>query len=147
MGTTERVLKWVLILLLAMVWFFAIVSLAIGSELVYTPVNPSFGGSPFNAVGLLQLAQAQNKLKEPREEWKMPERDPIEEFTECLNRQVLYNLSRKIVDGAFGEEGVTEGTYDMDDYRINVSMGLDGITVRLTDAATGNETVIQVPHY
>ena len=35
------------------------------TELVYTPVNPSFGGSPLNGAWLLGSAQAQNDKKDP----------------------------------------------------------------------------------
>lgn len=126
---------------------FLMPSVITATELVYTPINPSFGGSPFNAQWLMNSAQSQNKLKEPREEWKMPERDPIEDFKTSLNRQILYNLSRKIVDSAFGEEGITEGHYDLEDYTIDISVGLEGIRVILTDSVTGNQTIIEVPYY
>ena len=121
--------------------------LVLATPLIYTPVNPSFGGSPFNASWLMSSAQSQNKLTEHKEPWKMPKSDPIEDFKKSLDRQILYNLSRKIVDGAFGEEGITEGTYDLDDYTINVNSNNGGIKVTLTDSATGNETVIEVPYY
>jgi len=38
---------------------------ASATELVYTPVNPSFGGSPLNGAWLLGNAQAQNNKKDP----------------------------------------------------------------------------------
>jgi curli production assembly/transport component CsgF len=34
---------------------------AIGSEIVYHPVNPTFGGNPLNGTFLLQQAQAQGE--------------------------------------------------------------------------------------
>ena len=33
------------------------------TELVYTPINPSFGGSPLNGAWLLGNAQAQNSKR------------------------------------------------------------------------------------
>jgi len=35
------------------------------TELVYTPVNPNFGGNPLNGPTLLNEAQAQNDYKDP----------------------------------------------------------------------------------
>ena len=35
------------------------------TELVYTPVNPSFGGNPLNGTWLLNNAQAQNDHDDP----------------------------------------------------------------------------------
>ena len=130
-----------------LVIFFLTPTSVAATELVYTFVNPAFGGSPFNAAWMMNSAQSQNKLQEPREEWTMPETDPIEDFSKSLNRQILYNLSRKIVDSAFGEEGLTEGHYTMDTYTIDISTGLDGINVKLVDIETGNETIITVPFY
>ena len=35
------------------------------TELVYTPINPSFGGNPLNGTWLLNNAQAQNDFDDP----------------------------------------------------------------------------------
>ena len=35
------------------------------TELVYTPVNPAFGGNPLNGTWLLNNAQAQNDYDDP----------------------------------------------------------------------------------
>lgn len=141
----ERKMKRLVIIFVCL--FLMSSSITLATPLIYTPVNPSFGGSPFNAAWLMSSAQSQNKLTEKKEPWKMPERDPIEDFKNSLNRQILYNLSRKIIDGAFGEEGITEGIYNLDDYIINVSSNNGGIKVILTDSITGNETIIEVPYY
>ena len=37
-------------------------------DLVYEPVNPSFGGNPFNSAHLLAIANAQNDFERPVEE-------------------------------------------------------------------------------
>ncbi len=38
---------------------------AAATELIYTPVNPVFGGNPLNGPVLLNNAQAQNNKKDP----------------------------------------------------------------------------------
>lgn len=119
----------------------------LASSLVYTPINPSFGGSPFNAQWLMSSAQSQNKLTEHKEPWTMPKRDPVEDFKNSLNRQILYKLSRRIIDSAFGEEGFESGHYDLEDYTIDVIITLDGIKIILIDSITGNETIIEIPYY
>lgn len=126
---------------------FLMPSLTTASELVFTFINPAFGGNPFNAQWLMDSAQIQNKFKEPLEEWKMPETDPIEDFKKSLNRQILYKLSSKIIDSAFGEGGLESGHYDLGDYTIDISITLSGIRIVLTDIATGNQTIIEVPYY
>ena len=127
---------------------FLIPSITTATELVYTPINPAFGGNPFNAQWLMDSAMAQNKLIDPDAGWQMPETDPIEDFKKTLNRQILYRLSNKIIDSAFGEGGGLEsGHYDLGDYTIDVITGLNGIKIILTDIATGNQTIVEVPYY
>lgn len=38
---------------------------AVASQLIYTPVNPSFGGNPLNGSYLLNKAQAENNHQAP----------------------------------------------------------------------------------
>ena len=38
---------------------------AAAGDLVYQPVDPSFGGNPFNSAHLLGIANAQNDYKDP----------------------------------------------------------------------------------
>ncbi len=38
---------------------------ALAQDMVYQPVNPSFGGNPFNSAHLLGIAGAQNKTRDP----------------------------------------------------------------------------------
>jgi len=114
------------------------------SELVYTPINPSFGGSPFNAQWLLNSAQAQNKFKE--EGWQ---RDPLEDFQDMLARQILYRMSSNIIDEAFGEygEALQPGHYEIGNYTIDITTDGVVITVVIIDIVTGNTTSIEVPYY
>ena len=96
------------------------------TELIWTPINPSFGGSPFNGDWLLASAQAQSKHVEKAAPYTAPTRDPLEDFESRLNSQILYRLSRQIVDEAFGEEdmlpeGETEAHYTIGDFTVDIS--------------------------
>lgn len=123
--------------------FLANANMALASELVYTPINPSFGGNPFNAQWLLDSAYAQNKFTE---EWR---RDPLEEFQNMLTSQILYRMARAIVDEAFGEYGevLQPGHYEIGSYTIDISTDGVLITVVITDVVTWNTTTIKVPYY
>lgn len=121
---------------------------ATATELVFEFINPSFGGSPFNGPWLLAQAEAQNKLIEKQKPFTMPKRDPIQDFEDSLNRQILYQMSRKIVSSAFGEEGLEPGQYSVGDYTIDVTVDvISGIKVTITDTVTGNSTTVKVPYY
>jgi len=118
-------------------------NMAAASELVYRPINPSFGGNPFNAQWLLDSAQAQNRFEE---EW---ERDQLEEFEDMLTRQIFYRMVRFITDEAFGEydEELQPGHYEIGNYHIDVSTDGVVITVVIRDIVTGDTTTIEVPYY
>lgn len=46
--------------------FVAFGAAAQAQDIVYEPVNPSFGGNPFNSAHLLGIANAQNDFKDSR---------------------------------------------------------------------------------
>ena len=52
-------------LILALAIHLSLSAYAMSSELVYTPINPSFGGSALNGSFLLSKAQAQNQRRQP----------------------------------------------------------------------------------
>jgi len=113
------------------------------SELIWTPVNPSFvGGNPLNGPFLLNSAQSQNDFKEPK-----TSKTPLEEFNQTLNRQILYRLSSKIVEAAFGEAGLSPGHYTMGSYVVDVTEDASGFTVTIFDTSGGGSTTVQVPYY
>ena len=105
--------------------------------------------NPYAEQIALNIAQAQKSLEEEKEEEEVPfwEEDPLERFKDMLQRQLLYRISRQIVEEAFGEEGELQpGQYIAGDYVIDIFT--DGvITVVITDTATGNTTTIEVPYY
>ena len=125
------------------------------SELVYTPINPSFGGSPLNGSFLLSKAQAQNKHKA-----KITEKSYAEKFQDSLERAYINKMVREITDLAFGETcnvATTEcdqsifgddATFISGDYQIEIiTSSSDSITVQITHTGTGEVTVIEVPRF
>ena len=115
------------------------------TELIYTPVNPSFGGSPFNWSGLLQSATLQNKFKEPH--LIREPKSSLERFTEQLEYRVFHQIADRIVKTAFGEDTLQPGEYIFGNYKISVTTDASGITTIITEISTGNTTTIQIPYY
>ena len=123
-------------------------SCAVSTELVYTPVNPSFGGSPLNGAMLLNKAQSQNKHRAP-----INEKTYAEKFQESLERSYINRMVREITDLAFGE-GVEDSMFNQDsiftsgDYEIQIlTSGSDTITVQITNMVTGEVVVVEVPRF
>lgn len=115
-------------------------------ELVWRPINPSFGGNPFNAEWLLAQAQVQDKLKDGSS-LDIYGRDPLTDFKESLNRQILSQISRQLVSNTFGEEGITDGHYELGDFAIDINSTAEGINITIFDFTTGGETNILVPYF
>ena len=119
-------------------------------DFVYQPKNPAFGGNPYNYSWLMSSAQAQDTYKAPEVEddrasyW---DRDPLEDFADDLNRQILSQLSREIITRQFGENALEEGTYVLGDYQIDVGSNDGGINVTIVDNTTGATTTVAVPYF
>ena len=115
-------------------------------QLVYEPINPSFGGSPLNGNWMLSQAQAQNGFTSRGEFDSRFVSDPLADFTASLNRQILAQLSRNLISSLFGESGLNEGRYEIGEFIIDITQGADGISIIIFDLGTGNETKIIVPY-
>ncbi|WP_439184217.1 curli production assembly/transport component CsgF [Carboxylicivirga taeanensis] len=115
-------------------------------DLVYKPKNPAFGGDTFNYQWLLSSAQAQDTYKDPSASTSSATRDPLEDFENNLNRQILYQLSRQLVSQQFGSDGLEAGTYEVGSYQIEITESADGISVSILDVATGSKTNVLVPN-
>lgn len=128
---------------------------ASASELVYTPINPSFGGSPLNGSFLLGKAQAQNKHKAP-----VTKKTYAEKFQESLERAYINKVVREITELSFNETCdptdpncqpsvfANGASFMSGDYEIQIlNNGTDSITVQITHIETGEITIIEVPRF
>lgn len=111
-------------------------SVAYATELVYAPVNPSFGGNPLNGNFLLQKAQSQNAHKADS-----PGLSFVEKFQDALERNIINSLTRRIADGE-----LVEGVYNTGEFLVEVNSGTDGsVIVNITNVETGEVTIITIP--
>ena len=98
------------------------------TEMVYAPLNPSFGGNPNNAPGLMSIAQAQNGFA-------APVLSPLASFNLSLQRAILSRLTSQSLTTMFGANntlGTLEKTYDTVGYIIKVTPDADNSTVTIT---------------
>ncbi len=132
-------------LTIGLLFLFFPVSLA--QDFVYKPKNPAFGGEVFNFQWLLNAANAQNTFTDGEEDLYDPfDRNELENFGENLNNQLLNQLSRNLIDNKFGET-LTEGSYLIGDYQIDIEPTNEGMSITILDIVTGGETIIIVPYY
>lgn len=119
-------------------------------DLVHQSQVTSFGGSAATFQVNLQLAQAQRP-----QDVSSFRRDPLESFQEDLQRQILGQLSRQIVQSQlgdrFGAAGGLQldqpGTFNLGDFVLNVIPGADVLEIRVANVITGNSTTVTVPRF
>ena len=130
------------------VFFTALTQQSFAQDFVYQPTNPAFGGNYLNYSWLLSSAQAQNGFSEEQEDFNDRfDRDPLADFEQTLNRQILSQITRQITQEQFGEEGLQEGQYEIGNYQIDVSPGAEAIQIVILDITTGSQTTVSVPYF
>lgn len=134
--------KCALILILALL---GLTASSFSQDLVYTPKNPAFGGSPANFSWLISSANNQNLFTEERT--SRFERDPLSDFENSLKRQVLSQLTRDVVLNQFGEGELEESRFEFGEFTIDVTPGPDGVEIRIFKILTGDETSITIPNF
>jgi curli production assembly/transport component CsgF len=108
------------------------------TELVYTPVNPSFGGSPLNGAWLLGNAQAQNDTKDPDaiDRSSLTGTSALDRFTSQLESRLLSDLLGDVRDGK-------TGSITTDDFIVNIiNDDIGNLVVSITDRLTGEVSEI-----
>ncbi|WP_248920147.1 curli assembly protein CsgF [Pseudomonas entomophila] len=113
---------------------------ALATELVYTPVNPAFGGNPLNGTWLLNNAQAQNDHDDP----DLKDRASAFAGTSALERfsnQLESRLLGQLLDNIGNGQG---GSMATDAFLIDVLDDSGALSIRVTDRATGEVSIIDV---
>lgn len=110
-----------------------------GQQLVYTPVNPNFGGNPMNYSGLLASANAQNQFDDKNNLFNS---SLLDNFSETVKRQILSQLSRKLFDENEDLSNLESGTFEIGGLIISIDDTRTGTVIRIIDNETGEVTEI-----
>lgn len=115
-------------------------------QFTYQPLNPAFGGDTFNYNWLLSSATAQNSISEPKSEAER--KTELEQFGDNLNRQVLSQISRRLLQQQI--EGIgnfdQEGTFTYGTLAVEVFESDEGLVINILDTSTGEQTQVIVPN-
>lgn len=116
------------------------------TELIYSPVNPAFGGNPLNGAALLNAAQAQNKKKDPNDALsRQGTSSPLQQFNDTLQRSVLSQLAAAATSQVINGGRLVPGTVETNNFNITVSdLGGGTLQITTTDKVTGASTSFQV---
>lgn len=134
--------------LLYIFFVYLLCQTAQASEMVYTPVNPSFGGNPMNGSTLLATANAINTHTDPKlvTNAATAALTPLQQFNNTLQQYVLSRISSSVSGSLFGANGqLIPGTVQTQDFLINiVSISSTVMQITTTDKKTGQSTMFQI---
>ena len=121
---------------------------AIATELVYVPVNPSFGGNPQNGSVLLGSASATNKHLPASGLGgsSLLNQSPLDQFNQTLERTVLSQLASSATSKLIGADGkLMPGTFSTTNFTITIAdIGGGLLRITTTDKTTGTSTSFEV---
>lgn len=125
-------------------------------DLVFQPVNPSFGGNALNSSHLLSVANAQKNAtardvvtsssgSSSFSSSSSSSLSQAELFARQLQSRLLSALSSEVVDAIFGDDPQQSGEVVFGTTTISFERGVDAIDLVLTDTVEGTVTEISVP--
>lgn len=116
------------------------------TEIVYTPINPNFGGNPNNASMLMSEAEAINTFKDPAAVDPFAKLGPLEQFNTSLQQFVLNQIAASVTGQIIDANGnLIPGTISTQDFIISiVDLGGGALEISTTDVNTGQTTSFQV---
>jgi curli production assembly/transport component CsgF len=121
---------------------------AAATEIVYVPVNPSFGGNPLNGPLLLGSAQATNKHRDDSGlGGSSPlNQSPLQQFNDTLARSILSQLASAATSRLIGADGkLIPGTLQTANFTISIAdTGNGSLRITTTDKITGATTSFEV---
>lgn len=115
---------------------------ASAQDITYQPINPTFGGNPFNSAHLLGVANAQNNYRDPKSTTGSSQGDL---FARQLQSRLLSALSSQLIDAIFGENPQERGTFTLGGQTVTFIRDLESVTITITNDETGEITTIVVP--
>lgn len=128
---------------------WALAGQAAATELVYYPLNPSFGGSALNGSVLLNSALATNKHTDPAEDaYGIEEKTPGQLLNESIERTVINRMSTAASAQIMDANGnFVPGTLETSNFTITVAVSPtnpNNLTITTLDKLTGASTVFNV---
>jgi len=124
---------------------------ATAADIVFRPINPSFGGSPLNSSHLLAIANAQNNYKPPAVPAPTPVTPPsaaqvqAAQFLSQLQGRLTSQLATQVNEAIFGDNPQESGMVKFGTQTVEFVRGLTEITITLSDSANNSSTKISVP--
>jgi len=121
----------------------------VAEPLVFSPINPSFGGSPLNSSHLLGLANAQRSAtaggsRSSSGTSTTTGSSNAELFVRQLESRLMSSLASQVTEAIFGENSQESGTVKFGDTSVSFERTLDSIRLTITDATGVTDIVVPI---
>lgn len=121
---------------------------ALAGQLTYTPVNPSFGGSPLNGSYELGIASANNRHTSPPTA-NVPgvngTTSSIQQFQQEITSALLAQIASQIGNQILGANAAQQGTFNVNGLLIQFARSGGQTNIAITDPTNGAVTNISIP--
>lgn len=123
-------------------------------DLVYTPLNPSFGGQTLNSTHLLAIASAQRDAtaRDANIDFgggfsggDSSSPSDADLFVRQLEGRLLSALAGQVTEAIFGTDVDDNGSVTFGTTQVEYRRTLDSIALTITDSVNGTTTEIVVP--
>lgn len=107
-------------------------------EMIYEPLNPSFGGDPFMGSYMLNKAQSQDTNTDPNTR-DIDRLSSTDRLIQSLESRLISQLLTDV-----GSGDISEGGFDSDEFSVVVDGTGGELVIRINDKLTGDTTEISV---
>jgi curli production assembly/transport component CsgF len=116
------------------------------SELIYQPINPTFGGNPLNATQLQGVASAQKPSQPtPASSATSTQQSASQQFMQMLQSQLYSSLANSVANAITGQNAQVTGTIKLNNMQLTWNTVGGETNITMTDYTTGQITQISVP--
>lgn len=116
------------------------------SQLIYTPINPNFGGSPFNGQFLLNQAVLQNQYTAlPPQTNNNNSPSAAQSFSQRIENALLSQAATQLANQILGPNALPSGSFSSDGTTISWVTVNGEVTITIVDGSTGGTTTITIP--
>ncbi|QEA38720.1 hypothetical protein FGL86_06275 [Pistricoccus aurantiacus] len=125
----------------------AFCGLASAGDLVYQPINPSFGGDPFYSAHLLQTAEIQNKHVDDGSEFDSLFEEPTlaDQFAESLSGTVISGAATQLNRAIFTDGAPPSGSFALDGAMVSYKTINGRVKITIADGINTNVLDIPIP--
>lgn len=109
-------------------------------EMIYEPLNPSFGGDPFMGSYMLNKAQSQDTNTDPNTR-DIDRLSSTDRLIQSLESRLISQLLSDVGDP---NNDINQGSFDSDEFGVVVEDNGGQLVIRVIDKLTGDETNISV---